>query len=96
MIDLRTIDEMTRKLADSLPPGLTQKKAELEALPAKIEELVAARDVKYDEAQGALADFLNVALNDYPEHPATADRNPRVNDVQRHHRRADMECLLNL
>ena len=31
MIDLRTIDEMTRKLADSLPPGLTQKKAELEA-----------------------------------------------------------------
>ncbi|MEJ2383980.1 MAG: accessory factor UbiK family protein [Xanthomonadales bacterium] len=31
MIDLRTIDELTRKLADSLPPGLTQKKAELEA-----------------------------------------------------------------
>ena len=31
MIDLRTIDEMTRKLADSLPPGLSQKKAELEA-----------------------------------------------------------------
>ena len=30
MIDLRTIDEMTRKLADALPPGLTQKKEELE------------------------------------------------------------------
>ena len=31
MIDLRTIDEMTRKLADSLPPGLAQKKSDLEA-----------------------------------------------------------------
>jgi ubiquinone biosynthesis accessory factor UbiK len=31
MIDLRTIDELTRKLADSLPPGLAQKKADLEA-----------------------------------------------------------------
>jgi hypothetical protein len=50
-----------------------EQKAELEALPATIEELVAARDVKYDEAQGALADFLNVALNNYPEHPATVD-----------------------
>ena len=30
MIDLRTIDELTRKLADSLPPGLVQKKEELE------------------------------------------------------------------
>ena len=30
MIDLRTIDELTRKLADSLPPGLQQRKAELE------------------------------------------------------------------
>mgnify|MGYP001546114645 FL=1 len=31
MIDLRTIDELTRKLADSLPPGIVQKKADLEA-----------------------------------------------------------------
>jgi BMFP domain-containing protein YqiC len=30
MIDLRTIDEVTRKLADSLPPGLAQKKDEME------------------------------------------------------------------
>jgi BMFP domain-containing protein YqiC len=30
MIDLRTIDELTRKLAESLPPGLAQKKTELE------------------------------------------------------------------
>ena len=30
MIDLRTIDELTRKLADSLPPGVIQKKEELE------------------------------------------------------------------
>ena len=31
MIDLRTIDELTRKLGDSLPPGLVQKKEELES-----------------------------------------------------------------
>lgn len=30
MIDLRTIDELTRKLAEALPPGLVQKKEELE------------------------------------------------------------------
>ena len=30
MIDLRTIDELTRKLGESLPPGLAQKKQELE------------------------------------------------------------------
>jgi len=30
MIDLRTIDELTRKLAESLPPGLVQRKEELE------------------------------------------------------------------
>jgi BMFP domain-containing protein YqiC len=31
MIDLRTIDELTRRLGDSLPPGLIQKKEELES-----------------------------------------------------------------
>lgn len=30
MIDLRMIDELTRKLSDSLPPGVNQAKAELE------------------------------------------------------------------
>jgi BMFP domain-containing protein YqiC len=30
MIDLSTIDEITRKLADAVPPGLAQKKDELE------------------------------------------------------------------
>ena len=30
MIDLKAIDELTRKLADALPPGLVQKKEELE------------------------------------------------------------------
>ena len=30
MIDLRTIDELTRKLADALPPGLAQARDELE------------------------------------------------------------------
>lgn len=31
MIDLRTIDELTRRLSESLPPGLAQKKDELES-----------------------------------------------------------------
>jgi hypothetical protein len=48
-----------------------EQKAELEALPAKIEELSAARDTAYDTVQATLADFLNIALNEFPEHPAT-------------------------
>jgi BMFP domain-containing protein YqiC len=31
MLDLRTIDELTRKLAESLPPGVAQRKDELES-----------------------------------------------------------------
>ncbi len=30
MIDLRTIDDLTRKLSDSLPPGLSEAKKEAE------------------------------------------------------------------
>ena len=31
MIDLKTIDEMTRKLSEALPPGLAQAKEDIEA-----------------------------------------------------------------
>jgi BMFP domain-containing protein YqiC len=31
MIDLRTVDELTRKLGDSLPPGMAQLKDDIEA-----------------------------------------------------------------
>ena len=31
MIDLRIVDELTRKLADSLPPGVSQAKDDLES-----------------------------------------------------------------
>lgn len=31
MIDLRTIDELARRLGESLPPGVAQKKEEFEA-----------------------------------------------------------------
>jgi len=48
-----------------------EQKAELEALPARIEELSAVRDAAYETVQATLADFLNVALNEFPEHPAT-------------------------
>ena len=30
MLDLRTIDDLARRLGESLPPGLAQKKEELE------------------------------------------------------------------
>jgi cell division protein FtsB len=48
-----------------------EQKAEIEALPATIEEQTAARDAAYETVQATLADFLNIALNDFPEHPAT-------------------------
>lgn len=50
-----------------------EQKAELETLPATIEELVAARDTAYDDVQGTLADFLNIALNEFPDDPATVE-----------------------
>jgi hypothetical protein len=50
-----------------------EQKAELETLPATIEEAGAARDTAYDAVQATLADFLNIALNDFPDHPATAE-----------------------
>ena len=31
MMDLRFIDDLTRRLGDALPPGVSQKKEELEA-----------------------------------------------------------------
>jgi len=45
--------------------------AEFEALPAAIVEQGTARDAAYDAVQATLADFLTVALNEFPEHPAT-------------------------
>jgi len=48
-----------------------EQKAQLEELPAQIEALTLTKDEAFDELQANLADFLNVALNDFPEHPAT-------------------------
>jgi hypothetical protein len=45
--------------------------AQLEELPVQIETMTAAKDELYDAVQATLADFLNVALNDFPEHPGT-------------------------
>ena len=36
MIDFRMIDDLTRRLGDSLPPGLAQKKDEMEAQFRKV------------------------------------------------------------
>jgi len=48
-----------------------EQKAEFEALPAAIVEQGTTRDTAYDAVQATLADFLNIALNEFPEHPAT-------------------------
>ena len=45
--------------------------AQLEELPVQIETMTASKDEQYDAVQATLADFLNVALNDFPEHPGT-------------------------
>ncbi len=47
--------------------------AQLAELPAQIELLIAAKDEKYEAVQDTLANFLNVALNDFPEDPGTAE-----------------------
>ena len=49
-----------------------EQKALLETLPASIEGYGGSMETAYDAVQATLADFLNIALNDFPEHPATA------------------------
>jgi hypothetical protein len=48
------------------------QKAMLEQLPARIEELTATQDATFEELQGNLAEYLNVALNEFPDSPDTA------------------------
>ncbi len=43
----------------------------LEELPGQIQELKTQIDGKYEALQGLLAEFLNVALNDFPDDPLT-------------------------
>jgi len=50
-----------------------EQKAQLEELPAQIHGLNAAKDEAFDAVQATLADFLNVALNDFPEDPITSE-----------------------
>ena len=64
MADIEAIKERDRT---------DEQKAELEALPVTIEELTVARDEAFDLAQGTLANFLTVALNNFPNDPATAE-----------------------
>jgi hypothetical protein len=49
-----------------------EQKAMLEELPAQIEELTAAQDTTFEELQANLAEYLNVALNEFPDSPDTA------------------------
>ena len=47
------------------------QKALMEELPAQIEELTASQDATFEELQANLAEYLNVALNDFPDSPDT-------------------------
>ncbi len=49
-----------------------EDKARIEELTARIEELTATTSDGYDALQEKLADFLTVALNEFPEAPETA------------------------
>lgn len=68
MIDLRTIDELTRKLADALPPGVTQAKEELEnqfrsVLTGAFEKMNLVGREEYD-AQCAVLEATQAKLED--------------------------------
>jgi outer membrane murein-binding lipoprotein Lpp/outer membrane protein assembly factor BamE (lipoprotein component of BamABCDE complex) len=49
-----------------------EQKAMMEELPAQIDELTASQDAAFEELQAELAEYLNVALNDFPDNPDTA------------------------
>jgi len=60
MIDLRTIDELTRKLGESLPPGMSQAKDEAEAhfrtiLTSAFERMNLVTREEYDTQVSVLA-----------------------------------------
>ena len=61
MIDLRLVDELTRRLADTLPPGLTQAKDELEnqfrgVLTSAFERLNLVSREEYEAQRQVLAE----------------------------------------
>ena len=45
----------------------------LAELPAQIEAFSATKDERYEAVQATLADFLNLALNEFPEDPGTIE-----------------------
>jgi BMFP domain-containing protein YqiC len=68
MIDLRLIDELTRRLSESLPPGLNQAKGELEkqfrtVLTAAFERLNLVSREEYD-AQCAVLEETQARLRE--------------------------------
>ena len=68
MIDLRTIDELTRKLAESMPPGVAQAKDDLEqrfrsVLTGAFERMNLVGREEY-EAQCALLEETRLKLRD--------------------------------
>ncbi len=50
-----------------------EQMVQLAELPAQIEDLNATKDEQYEAVQATLADFLNLALNEFPEDPGTIE-----------------------
>lgn len=67
--------EATRDELEAIPERrrTDEQKAELEGIPALIEQISASRDSVFDQMQGELAVFLNTALNEFPQEPITAE-----------------------
>ena len=67
------VEAATARLAEleTLSSLDDEQQAELDALPARIEELSSARDTEFETLQNQLAELLNVALNNFPQAPET-------------------------
>ena len=72
--DLAAI-EVTQAELEAVPERRRsdEQKTQLADLPAQVEALNATRDEAFENVQGQLAGFLNIALNDFPEESITLD-----------------------
>ncbi|MFV2071915.1 MAG: hypothetical protein ACC742_04590 [Thermoanaerobaculales bacterium] len=72
--DLAAI-EVARAELDAVPERRRseEQKTQLADLQAQVEALNATKDDAFEQVQGQLAGFLNIALNEFPEEPITLD-----------------------
>lgn len=63
------LDVATARLAEleAMKKLDDEQQAEMDALSPRVDELTTARDAAFETVQNQLADFLNVALNNFPQ-----------------------------